>query len=57
MNSYDVRIHMYEFIQRSSEPLKHSRKEYSGRNIIVRKRLLPDNVSSSGNVFEQTKLR
>jgi hypothetical protein len=26
------------------------RKGYSGRNIIVRKRLLPDDVSSSGNV-------
>ncbi len=45
---------MYEFIQRSSEPLKHFRKEYSGMNIIVRKRLLPDIVLSSGNVFEQS---
>ncbi len=47
---------MYEFIQRSSEPLKHFRKEYSGRNIIVWKRLLLDNVLYSGKVFEQTNL-
>ncbi len=31
-------------------------KGYSGRNIIVWKRLRPDNVSSSKNVFEQTEL-
>ncbi len=32
------------------------RKGYSGRNIIIRRQLCPDNVSSSKNIFEQTKL-
>ncbi len=47
---------MYEFICMNPYEDSLNLPNTSGRNLIVRKRLLPEGMLSSGNVFDQTKL-